>query len=331
MRKLYTFVLVLISLTTFAQERHLNYERYLIAGDQSSMLIKDYLNPALVGMMNTASSGWYSTADTHKRFGFDFTVSFVGAFVPSEDATFDISKYNNIIVEGGHTEMPTIYGEKEDTPGITSSIFNPSGGKMRAPNGLGINPRFAPSPIIQGGIGIGWGTEIKVRFIPKVHIDGLEVGMWGLAFQHDIGQYIPVFKRLPLSLSALIGYTKANATWTFNEEDNQWLGSNQHTDYEASAHTFQLLGSTNFPIINAYAGIGYNMSTASYKMYGEYIIDDNNGNVNTVVDPANAEWKHSGFTATVGARLSLASFKIFADYSIKEYNTVNLGFALSFR
>jgi len=148
MRKLYTFVLVLISLTTFAQERHLNYERYLIAGDQSSMLIKDYLNPALVGMMNTASSGWYSTADTHKRFGFDLTVNFVGAYVPSEDLTFDISKYDNIIVDGEQTLMPTIYGANEETPIIKSDIYDRG---LKAPNGLGVNPKISPSAVIQAG------------------------------------------------------------------------------------------------------------------------------------------------------------------------------------
>jgi len=330
MKKIYFFALVLFSLNISAQSPHLNFERYLIAGDQASAVIKDYLNPALVGIMNTTSSGWYSTADTHKRFGFDFTINFVGAFVPNEDATFDISKYDNITVSDGSKTLPTILGPKDNTPGITSPIFEP-GVEMNAPNGLGVNPKIAPSAILQGGIGIGWGTEIKVRFMPKVGTEGFKVGLWGLAFQHDIGQYIPVFKRLPVSLSALVGFTQSKATWTFNSTDNQWAGTNQHTDFKASTHTFQLLASTNIPVINVYGGLGYNFSTSSYKMYGEYIIDDNNGNVNTLTDPASADWDSSGFTATVGARLSLAFFKIFADYSFKEYNTVNAGIAFSFR
>jgi len=330
MKKIYAMLLVLISFSAFAQETHVNFERYLIAGDESPMIIKDYLNPAMVGMMNNISSGWYSTADTHKRFGFDITIGFVGSFVPNEDLTFDISKYNNITVDGGQKMMPTIFGTKDKSPSISSPIFQPNS-PMRAPNGTGIDPVVAPTPILQAGLGIGWGTEVKFRFMPKVGAEGYEFGMWGVALQHDVAQYIPVFKRLPLSLSVLGGYTKSSATWTFNEKDNQWLGSNQHTDFEVQNYTFQLLASTNIPIINAYGGLGYNSSKSSYKMFGEYIIDDKNGNINTINDPASNDWKSSGFTGTLGVRLSIAFFKIFADYTWKEYNTASAGIAFSFR
>ncbi|MCK5905987.1 MAG: hypothetical protein KAG37_00270 [Flavobacteriales bacterium] len=328
MKKVYMLLLVFISLNAFSQSTHLNYERYLIAGDQASSIIDDYLNPAMVGMMNTASSGWYTTAKTHKRFGFDINIGVVGAFIPDEDLTFDISKYDNITVAGGQKMMPTILGTKDESPEITSSIFQ---GKMNGPNGTGIDPAVAPSPTVQAGIGIGWGTEIKVRFLPKVGVKGYKYGMWGVALQHDVAQYIPVVKKLPVSISVLGGFSKASATWTFNADDNQWDGSNQHTDFEVQNYTFQLLASTNIPIINAYGGIGYNSSKSSYKMYGEYIIDDNINTPTTLTDPADGDWKSSGMTGTLGVRLSIAFFKIYADYTWKEYNTASAGIAFSFR
>ncbi len=66
-------------------------------------------------------------------------------------------------------------------------------------------------------------------------------------------------------------------------------------------------------------------------MLGEYIIDDENGNYNTLINPASSDWKSSGFTGTLGVRLSLAFFKIFANYTWKEYNTASAGIAISFR
>jgi hypothetical protein len=184
---------------------------------------------------------------------------------------------------------------------------------------------------LQIGLGIGWGTEIKVRYVPKVGTDSFKAGTWGVAVQHDISQYIFGEKTL-LHLSALGGFTKSNGTWTFNSEDNQWDGEDQHTDFSAQNFTLQLLASTNIPIVNIYGGLGYNWSKSSFDMLGTYIIDD--GGVNPpqeLTNPASAEWKTSGFTATVGVRISIAFFKIFADYSFKEYNTASVGVALSFR
>jgi hypothetical protein len=329
MKKVYTFLLALISFSAFSQESHLNYERYLIAGDEAPMIIKDYLNPAMVGMMNTASSGWYSTAETHKRFGFDITVNLMGAFVPDSDLNFDISKYNNITVDGGQEMMPTIFGTKKESPSISSSSFNPAI-PLNAPNGIGLSKPIAPNAMIQAGLGIGWGTEIKFRYVPNSGKDGFKANTWGVAIQHDVFQYIPGNEAIPIHISVIGGYTKSKATWTFNDEDNQWDGSNQHTDFEVQNYSFQLLASTNIPIINAYGGIGYNSSKSSYKMYGEYIIDDGKDPY-TLNDPASGDWESSGFTATVGARLSIAFFKIFADYTFKEYNTVTAGIAFSFR
>jgi len=332
MKKVYTLLLALISLSAFSQETHLNYERYLIAGDEAPMIIKDYLNPAMVGMMNTASSGWYSTAETHKRFGFDISVNLMGAFVPDSDLDFDISKYNNITVDGGQEMMPTIFGTKAESPSITSLIYQPAKGSgMNAPNGIGLTKPVAPNAMIQAGLGIGWGTEIKFRYVPNSGKDGFKANTWGVAIQHDVFQYIPGNKAIPIHISVIGGYTKSKGTWTFNSDDNQWDGSNQYTDFEVQNYSFQLLASTNIPFINAYGGIGYNSSKSSYKMYGEYIIDDEVNTPETLMDPASADWESSGFTATAGVRLSIAFFKIFADYTWKEYNTVTAGIAFSFR
>ena len=343
MKKLYTLlVLAFLSVNASSQEAHLNFERYLIAEEQAPMIIKDYLNPAMVGMMNTASSAWYSTAETHKRFGFDITFNFVGSFIPDDQLTFDINKYvdspnnkNNFAVDGNPNRLPTIFGTKDISPAITSDIFNPLAKfPMDAPNGIGLGSAVAPSAMVQAGVGIGWGTEVKFRFMPKVGSGGYEAGLWGLAIQHDVAQYIPVIKRLPISVSVLGGYTKSSATWEFNDDDNEWFtDTNQHTNFEVQNYTFQLLASTNIPIINAYAGIGYNTSKASFQMNGEYYIDDENpspGN-GQYVDPASGDWKSSGFTGTIGARLSIAFFKIFADYTFKEYNTASAGISFSFR
>tara|TARA_B110000046_G_scaffold185295_1_gene226427 strand:- start:9413 stop:9613 length:201 start_codon:yes stop_codon:yes gene_type:complete len=52
----------------------------------------------------------------------------------------------------------------------------------------------------------------------------------------------------------------------------------------------------------------------------------------TISDPINSEFDAGGFRTTIGSRLSLGFFfKIFGSYTLQEYNTVNLGTAISLR
>jgi hypothetical protein len=51
----------------------------------------------------------------------------------------------------------------------------------------------------------------------------------------------------------------------------------------------------------------------------------------TISDPINSEFDAGGFRTTIGSRLSLGFFKIFGSYTLQEYNTVNLGMAISLR
>jgi len=207
-----------------------------------------------------------------------------------------------------------------------------------APTGAGLGTNVTPNAVFQGGIGIGWGTDVRVRFMPKVGNSTFKAGSWGLAIQHDISQYIPFEGKVPVFVSALVGYTSSYGTWTFdNPDDYAWEGDNQMTDFDSQAWAFQLIASTNFPLINFYGGVGYNLAKGAYQMNGTYEVEY--ANVNNSSDtitrvyenPAKGEYTVNGFNTTLGAKLSLGAFKLFADYSFKSYNVLTLGMAVSFR
>ena len=48
-------------------------ESVLLASDDASLLLQNYLSPSMKGLMNSMNGGWYSTAKTHKKLGFDVT------------------------------------------------------------------------------------------------------------------------------------------------------------------------------------------------------------------------------------------------------------------
>jgi hypothetical protein len=53
-----------------------------------------------------------------------------------------------------------------------------------------------------------FGTELKVRFIPKINIKDGNVSLWGVGLLHSIMQYLPGNKLLPFDVSLFGGYTK---------------------------------------------------------------------------------------------------------------------------
>ena len=58
---------------TFQLSQAQELETILLAADDASKLTENYLNPAMKGLMYSMNGGWYTTAKTHKKFGFDIT------------------------------------------------------------------------------------------------------------------------------------------------------------------------------------------------------------------------------------------------------------------
>ena len=57
----------------------------LLAGEDASLLAENYLRPSVKGLVSGMNSGWYSTAKTHKKFGFDITFGLNSSLIPSKD------------------------------------------------------------------------------------------------------------------------------------------------------------------------------------------------------------------------------------------------------
>src|SRR5690349_9220782 len=92
--KALTLAITLASTSVFAQhENDLVY--FLEAGPQdASKLTQAYLNPAIEGLSYGFNGGWYSSAKTHKTFGFDLGIGVHAVFIPASYNYFDPRKLN---------------------------------------------------------------------------------------------------------------------------------------------------------------------------------------------------------------------------------------------
>ena len=326
------------------------FENFLKGGvEDANKLFNAYMTPFLKGVGYGFNNGWYNTAKPHETLGFDLTLSLNAAIVPVADQSFvfNNSDYQFTRLVGGATSatLPTLMGGKT-TERLENYIVDPNlpppgevvVGDYPAPDGIGQDIKAftfgqlaVPSPIIQAGIGIVKGTEIKVRWMPSVNRDDFSFKYFGVGGMHSISQWIPVFKNLPfLDISAFIGYTKFSATYAIPAGSID--GANQQAAFDVSTLTYQLLASAHVAVVTGYIGLGMDNYTTRFRMLGTYDIYPTIPEIAVLTDPINLEAKgQGGFRTTLGVRLKLAILTLHADYTIREYNTLTAGIGFSFR
>jgi hypothetical protein len=357
MKKLFRIgLLLLISLTClynngFSQLGELGN---MLAGGaaDAEVLLKPYIAPAVNAFGTALGGGWYNTAETHKPGGFDLTFTVTAAIIPKDNKTFiidtaqlsvlqlnDPSNTLSQSIAGGKTSGPQIdYGYDE----FTQPAFN-------MPQGLNI--RWVPSPMIQAGVGLIKGTDLMFRYMPNIKVKGNEFGLWGIGGKHNIKQWIPGLKDIPvLQISVMYGYTRLhtyvnldvnkasiNAGALPGEDANEW--NDQYLKLVTKSQTVNLLIGANLPVVSFYGGFGLIITKTSLKLEGEYPMVGLDGVIPTVYaisDPISMTIKNDNGHSTkprvnVGMRLKLAVITLHFDYSWANYSALTGGLGISIR
>ncbi|MCB0495358.1 MAG: hypothetical protein KDC79_04440 [Cyclobacteriaceae bacterium] len=302
----------------------------------------NYMDPFLQGLGYGFNNGWYNTARPHKSLGFDLTISANLALVPTASQSFKFIPENYKVLDladANSDVLPTVMGGKTTTE--IRSVFDktdPNSPYVTFPVLDGIKDDLptklvaVPSPIVQIGVGIVKGTELKVRWIPTVSgIDGLDYNYWGLGVMHSISQWIPVVKDLPfLDISGFIGYTNVGLSYTLPEGTID--GSDQMAEFGVKTFNYQLVASAKASVITGFIGIGYDNFKTNLAMKGTYDFEvPGTGQTSQLENPVDLDAKGGGFRATVGARLKIAILTLHGSYTLQGYNTINAGIGFSFR
>lgn len=332
-------LLMLVTSVSYGQSG--NISDFLLAGpEDAETLMRSYLSPALKGWGMGYNNGWYNTAKPHKSLGFDLTVSTNFAYVPDDQQTFRFrpQDYNvTRLSSGSDPNLPTVAGGTTtseliivaDTLGQSIELA-----RYGAIDGIGDDlPAFknaVPSIVLQAGIGIIKGTELKVRWMPEINRDDFSTKYFGVGVMHSISQWLPVFKDLPFDISAFVGYTNIDARYRIPE--SEFAGTNQIADFKINTFSYQALASVKVSVLTAYIGVGMDSYTTKINLRGSYTYNYPLIGDITFDDPVSLEESgNNGFRGTIGARLKLAIITFHADYTFREYNTLTMGVGFSFR
>jgi hypothetical protein len=366
-KKLLTiFCIALVSATGFSQ---MSLTNFLKAGtEDAELLFGAYFEPYGMALGTNLNGGWVNTASAHKTLGFDITLTTTTSFIPTGDQTFDVSALNLTkftLSDPADNMAPTAAGYDSNGPVLTYSESY-SGGQVQiasisTPPGSGY--AFLPLPMIKAAVGLPLNFELMGRYMPTLKVipdKDFEIGQWGIGLKHDLKQYIPFIKRVPvLNLSVMGAYSQLKTTAGLNlqpygnpyDETTDQVTTvsgffdNQEFEMIATGFTGNLLFSANLPVICFYGGIGFSSTTTSIRLLGDYPItgfdldpsyashdykvlkDDD-----IVTDPIDIEINgNDGIRYMVGARLKLALLTLHVDYTYANYHVASAGIGISFR
>ncbi|MFC2105012.1 DUF6588 family protein, partial [Bacteroidota bacterium] len=274
--------------------------------DDAEKIFEAYLSPYVNGMGAALSTGWYNSAKPHKLGGFDVTVSFNLAIIPTADQSYDANNLNlgdpssGLTVDVIGNSSPTAAGKKDEGQQVTYNQdilgVDVPVTSFNLPKGTGF--AYTPMPMLQLGIGIVKETELNFRYSPDIEWgNGSKIGLWGIGLKHGIKQWIPGLKELPVfDLTLQGGYTKLHLTSALNFmpsvyedmgiirpgdiiSDSPGFYDNQELLLDVSNITANLLVSGDFKVICIYGGVGISSSTANLKLKGNYpfpkFVDEN--------------------------------------------------------
>ena len=171
---------------------------------------KLYIGPLSTGLAAALNSGFYHTAEVHGVLGFDAGFRVMGSFVPDDLNTFAPVLPDSVEIEGRTIFDP--YAPANGAPLLSHTVTGKGDGVLLVPQGefrdsliaLGETPtdydiRFpqgfdipiAPYAAIQGALGISFGTELVLRFIPSFtpSDDVGSISMIGGAIKHSLDQW----------------------------------------------------------------------------------------------------------------------------------------------
>jgi len=323
--------------------------KYLAAGKaDANKLIGSYIGPFLETFGSNLNNGWYSTADPLKLGRFTITVGATASFVPKDKQSFVIDEkdYTVIKTPSGPVTTPTMFGEKTSPSGVSARFVNGSymmQVPLHTPGGYGIS--ISPYSTYQVSVGLIKGTEVMIRFFPKIKIDENKVGWFGFGLKHNIKQWMPFMSKLPFELSFIGAYSSASIDVVSNELLPAQVGvynptpldyTKQVINFSSSAWNTNLVISRKFTLFTVFGGIRLSHYKTTLDIKGNYPITVINSSgvteIANLVDPIQLEGSGTQFAFNGGFRVKFGFLALFAEGSLAPggYSSATAGLNFGF-
>ena len=343
---LFLSVFVMFSIVSYGQQSSSSGDFNSTIQSLSSDAAKAYVEPVIGSFGSNLNSGWLTKAPSPTKFSFGLdlkivamgsmisdaqkTFSTVGSFNLTDQEAQDIAmQMNPSNVDAIKTQLlaqtwqvgisgPTIVGANDqhvilDFQGKTINGQPIPNYALTDVKGFLNNLSIFPTATIQLGVGTFMGTNVAIRWFPKVNIKDLgDFTYWGFGIMHNPAVW---FDGADLPVDLAVGYFYQDLK----------VGS----VFETKAHMMGIYASKTFGTIIAftpYVGLSTESSTTTINYdytYSDQGVDVTS-NVNFELDGTNSA------AFTVGAAFKLAILNLNIDYKFANVKTVSAGLTFGF-
>ena len=331
-KKFTLFVLLIHCILMRAQD--IDITPYLAFGQEAAQTLgSEYTSPFSESLMYGLAGGWSNSAVVNDAWKVELSVKFNGSIIPSSSKTFevDVADFDNLEIVGGanRIRIPTIFGPKNSAVRL-AVVVDEGRVEFDVPTGIGLtNLNLMPNAAIQGELGLGFNTEFKLRFVPKLTLDETDVTLVGVGLQHQFSEWIEVLRDSKIALSTSLSYTNFSALYEF-ESSGFVSGTNQEMDVRMRSWLFDFIASTKSPVFNVYCALGYVIGDSDIKLNGRYNVMLLSETIQ-FRDPLNIDRDVYGLRFSIGGQIRLARWvSINGDYTVQGFNNISLGLNFKF-
>lgn len=292
--------------------------------DDILLIAGEFSAPAADGAGIQASAGWFSSASPLEKWDFRFSVHGNALIIPSDRKTFDLSnsELQLLQIQGSeNASLPTAFGDASEImlTGNINFLGQNIPVEFDAIDGIGRD--YIPHAFLQMAVGVSAGTEITVRAMPKVTIDGVTASTYGLGVKHNLTQYFNPYN-FENSIQVALGaaYSKLNVEYEFEPQGAEGIVLLNQIEVDADLLMAELIASKNWGVFEPFAAVGVMNSSFEYTFggTGQYLSE-----VNTQVNKL--EDSNFQFKGDVGFNLHFDRFRLSAMGTVSEYFNANLG------
>ncbi len=237
--------------------------------DDAVFFTDRYITPATDASVYQAASGWVVSPKEKKRWEMTLGLNFNMFFVPQRDRSFTFS--NNDLsffsIEGAESaQTPTALGGTKTV--MLSGELDGQPVTLDTPEG--VNRETILHPYLQGSLGLGLGTELVVRYSPKIDLKHVSFQVYGFGLEHSISQYFKNWETKKYHLAAFAGYSNEDVTVEFLDVSTPYgnLGLNG-LNTKVDTWQFQLTGSKEYGKFELSGSVINDISRFKYYTKGE--------------------------------------------------------------
>ena len=319
MKKIYLFLLFIIvsGSAAFAQNDVSDFI------DDVLFLGGNFSEPAADGAAYQASAGWFSSASPLEKWDFRISLHGNALFVPEDKKSFNLSNADLKIlkIDGAESAtLPTAFGGGSSVTLSGEIEFNGQTipvDKFQAIEGIGRD--YVPHAFLQVAVGVSAGTEVTLRAMPEVAIDGVTASTYGVGAKHSLSQYFS--NSYPENFQLAIGasYSKLKVGYDFEPKGAEGVVILDKIDVDANLFMAELIGSKKWGVFEVFGAAGAMNSNFGYTFGGTGQIDSVNSEVDSLED------SKMQFKGDLGFNLHFGRFRISTMATVGEFLNANLG------